>query len=70
MTDEFSILDYLGNVAPVVLVMGVVLYVLWREYKAEKDKNEKHVNDLLETTKDQIKMNEEIKAILNLLKDK
>lgn len=68
MTDY--LVEYLGNVAPVVLVMGVGIWALYREYKKEKEKNEQLVKDLLETTKDQIKMNEEIKAILGILKDR
>lgn len=53
---DFNIWIYLAQVAPVVLVMAIAIYKLWKQYIISEEKREQTALDNLETLNNLIKV--------------
>lgn len=68
MPENFDILSHLFTVAPVVGVLGWFIYYLKSELKSERERTTTLTDEIIEMSRDQIKVNTEMKNILEIFK--
>lgn len=70
MTEQFDMVSYLVTVCPALGILAWVVVYFKGVIKQKDARIEGLTNDILETAKDQIKVNGEIKNILEIIKNK
>ena len=70
MTEGFDMVSYLITVCPALGILAWVVIHFKGEIKKKDERIENLTQEILDISKDQIKVNEEVKNILDIYKNK
>jgi hypothetical protein len=70
MAESFDIVSFLVTVCPALGILGWWIRVLISDNKELRAENKELTNEIIDMSRDQIKVNSEMKSILEIIKNR